>query len=136
MKSVTTYLHFDGNCRQAMTLYRDCLGGELHIATYPDAGGNPSTDPNAAVLHSQLTRGGAPVLMASDSSPEGPVKSCNNFSVSVDCDSLEEIERLFSAVGEGGRGRLPLGDMPWGARFGMLTDRFNIQWIFNCALGK
>ena len=35
MKSVTTYLHFNGNCREAMSFYQTCLGGELHLQPYP-----------------------------------------------------------------------------------------------------
>jgi PhnB protein len=133
MKSVTTYIHFNGNCRQAMSFYQKCLGGDLHLQPNADASGKPSSDPNATIMHAQLTGGSAAALMASDSSPEGPVHQGNNFSVSVECDSLVEIERQFSAIGENGRVRLPLGDMPWGARFGMLTDQFGIQWIFNCS---
>ena len=132
MKSVTTYLHFNGNCREAMSFYQTCLGGELHLQPYPDASGKPSTDPGAAIMHAQLSRAGTPTLMASDSSPEGPVHQGSNFSVSVECESLDEIERLYPAIGARGTVRLALSDMPWGARFGMLTDRFGIQWIFNC----
>jgi len=132
MKSVTTYLHFDGNCRTAMAFYQRCLGGDLQLRAYPDAGGTPSSDPDARIMHASLTRAGAPTLMASDSSPEGPVHRCNNFSVSIECESLAEIDRLFSAIGEQGKVRVALADMPWNARFGMLTDRFGIQWILNC----
>ena len=134
MKSVTTYIHFNGNCREAMTFYQKCLGGEVQFLTYPGADGNPSTDPKAAIMHSHLSRGDAPMVMASDSSPEGPVKAGNNFSVAIECDSVAEIERLFSAIGEKGSVRLPLTDVPWGARFGMLTDQFGIQWMFNCQI--
>ncbi|MGH9627029.1 MAG: VOC family protein [Bryobacteraceae bacterium] len=136
MKSVNTYLHFDGNCREAMSFYHKCLGGDLHLGAYPDANGKPSTDPNARIMHSQLSRGGAPILMASDGTPGGSWKLGNNFSASVECDSLEEIERLFAAVGQSGQIILPLGEVPWGARFGMLTDRFGVQWMFNFAEGK
>lgn len=135
MKSVTAYIHFDGNCREAMSFYQKCLGGELQLVPYTDAGGNPSTGPAAKIMHSQLSRGGAPMLMASDGAPGGSWKAGNTFSVSVDCDSIEEIARLFAAVGDKGQVRLPLGDMPWGARFGMLTDQFGVQWMFNRALG-
>jgi PhnB protein len=132
----TTYLHFNGNCREAMSFYQKCLGGDLHLQSYPDATGKPPSDPKAPIMHSQLSVSGVPLIMASDSSPEGPVKPGNNFSVSVECDSLDEIERLFKTVGEKGKVRLPLSDMPWGSRFGMLTDQFGIQWMFSCTPKK
>jgi PhnB protein len=136
MKSVTAYIHFDGNCREAMHFYQKCLGTEIQLIPLPDNCGNPSSDPAAKIMHGQLLRNGQPVLMASDGSPGGAVKAGNNFSVSVDCESIAEIERLFAGIGENGHVVLPLGNMPWGARFGMLTDRFGIHWLFNCPVGQ
>ena len=71
--------------------------------------------------------------MASDTQPRDPFQAGNNFSVSIDCDGLDEMERFLGALSEGGqvRLRLALCDAPWGARFGMLTDQFGIQWMFN-----
>ena len=85
-------------------------------------------------MHARLSRG-APILMASDT-PPGESLQGNNFSVSIDCESLDEMERYFKALSQGGQVRLPLGDMFWGARFGMLTDQSGIQWMFNYDLPK
>jgi PhnB protein len=132
MKTVTTYLSFDGNCREAVSFYQQCLGGELQLSPYPDASGQPSSDPAAKVMHSQLIRGGAPFLMASDSHQSGSLRSGNNFSVAIDCESVDEADRVFAALSRGGNATMPLTDAPWGARFGMLTDQFGIQWMINC----
>jgi|SRR5262249_14785740 len=134
MKTVTTYLSFDGNCREAMTFYRECVATELQLNPYPDASGQPSSDPSSKIMHAQLVRAGAPILMASDAPQAGSLSFGNNFSISIDCDSLDEIERLFAALSRNGEVRMPLTDAPWGARFGMLTDRFGVQWILNCSL--
>ena len=136
MKTVTAYLNFDGDCRQAMSFYQQSLATQLELNPYPDATGQPSTDPAAKIMHAQLVRGGAPILMASDTPQAGSLQPGNNFSVSIDCESLEEIERLFAALSRGGNVRMPLTDAPWGARFGMLTDQFGIQWLFNCYLPR
>jgi PhnB protein len=135
MKSVTTYLTFDRNCRQAMTFYQQCLGGDLQMTTFPGAKGQPSTDPNAGIMHARISKGGQPLLMASEA-PEDRPQPGTNFSVSIDCDSLAEIDRLFAAFSQNGKVRLPVSDVPWGARFGMLTDQFGIQWMFNCDMPK
>ena len=74
-------------------------------------------------MHSQISRAGISLLMASDGTPGGTWKASNNFSVSVECESIDEIERLFATLGEKGHVGCPLNDMPWGARFGMLTDQ-------------
>ena len=55
----------------------------------------------------------------------------NNFSIALMCENLQEIEKLFAAVGEGGKVGMPLQETFWGARFGMLTDRFGVGWMFN-----
>jgi len=134
MKTVTAYLSFDGNCRQAMSFYQECFGAELELNPYPDANGQPSTDPAARIMHAQLMRGGAPILMATDTFQVGSLQPGNNFSVSIDCDSLDEADRLFAGLSRSGEVRMPLTDAPWGARFGMLTDQFGIPWLLNCYL--
>lgn len=83
-------------------------------------------------MHAQLVRGGAPILMASDTPQAGSLQVSNNFSVALDCDSVEEADHLFAALSRGGEIRMPLVDAPWGARFGMLTDQFRVQWMLNC----
>lgn len=86
-------------------------------------------------MHAALAKGPAMILMASDTAP-GELHSGNNFWLNIQCDSLDEIERLFGALGEGGTVKMPLHDAFWGARFGMLTDRFGINWMFNYELKK
>jgi len=134
MKTVTASLSFGGNCRQAMSFYRDCLATELELNPYPDASGKPSPDPGAKIMHAQLVRSGAAILMASDTPQPESLRAGNNFSIAIDCGSAEEADRLFAALSGGGEVRMPLMDAPWGARFGMLTDQFGIQWMINCFL--
>jgi PhnB protein len=136
MKNVNIYLNFDGNCRQAMTFYHQCLGTEIQISPFPDAQGQPSSDPHARVMHARLTKGNQVILMASDTPPGGKLERGNNFSVSVDCDSVGDVDRLFAAMSLNGQVTMPLAEMFWGARFGMLRDQFGIQWMFNCELPK
>ena len=69
MKYVTAYLNFDGNCRQAMQFCKKCLATVIQIRPYPDAKGQPTDDPKARIMHSQLLRNGKPLLMASDMPP-------------------------------------------------------------------
>ena len=135
MTEIATYLTFDGNCREAMTFYERCLGGELQMMPFSEA---PLDVPDGAkdrIMHARLSNGKA-ALMASDTMPGMQLLQGNNYSVCVNCESLEEIERLFTALGEEGKTSMPLQDTFWGARFGMLTDRFGIHWMFNFEQGK
>jgi PhnB protein len=47
------------------------------------------------------------------------------------CESKEEEDKLFTALAKGGSITMPLQDTFWGARFGMVRDRFGITWMFN-----
>ena len=69
--------------------------------------------------------------MASDGMPdktygEGPI------SLSVTTTDLAEAERVFNALAAGGNVEVPMQDMFWGAKFGMLTDKFGIDWMVSC----
>lgn len=135
MRAFQPYLNFDGNARDAMTFYQKCVDGELVIQTFGDvkAPGPPGTENR--VMHARLSKGSA-VVMASDTMPGMPFKPGNTFWVNVDCESVPEIEKLFAAFAEGGKVTMPLADQFWGARFGMLVDKFGINWMFNCELKK
>jgi PhnB protein len=137
MKSTTTYLHFNGNCRTAMAFYRECFGGEpeleLELMTFPDASGNPNNHPNAPVMHSKLAQRGQSLLMASDYPPGTDTSGlANNFSVFIDCTSAGELEKLFTALSQNGKLTVPPSDTPFG-RFAMCDDSFGVSWILNSA---
>ena len=133
MKSTTTYLHFNGNCRTAMAFYRECFGGELEVTAYAGASGTPNPDPKAPVQHSRIAQGGQTLLMASDAPPDsGEPGQGNSFSVFIDCSLDGELDKLFTALSRDGKVTVPPSDMPNG-RFGMCDDSFGISWILNCA---
>ena len=134
MKELNTYLIFDGNCGQAMQFYAKCLGAELQMMKFGDMPqACPEGVPEGAkdrIMHARLTRGKA-VLMASDNMPGMPFTQGNNFSISIDCDSPQEADQFFAALGDKGKITMPLQETFWAARFGMLTDKFGINWMFN-----
>ena len=135
MKEINAYLNFDGNCREAMKFYQTCLGAELQMTSFSEMPGNVPKEAKDRIMHARLAKGST-LLMASDTMPGMPYQPGNNVSMAIQCESLPEIERLFGALGEKGKVTMPLGDAPWGARFGMLTDRFGIHWLLNCELPK
>lgn len=132
MKSLQPYLNFDGNTREVMTFYQACLGGDLQIQSFGDT--NMPGDPNRT-MHSHLTSGPT-AIMASDTMPGMSLQKGNNTFLCIDTDNVDELERLFSALSAGGQVMQPPQDTFWGARFGMLTDKFGVQWMFNCDLPK
>ncbi|HEX2723023.1 MAG TPA: VOC family protein [Gemmatimonadaceae bacterium] len=135
MKGTNTYLNFDGETREAMTFYAKCLDAQLDIQSFKDAGmsGPPGTEDR--IIHARLAKGSA-VLMASDTMPGMSFTKGNNFWINIDCDDPAEQDRLFAAFGEGGKVLMELQDQFWGARFGMLTDKYGVGWMFNCEIPR
>ena len=135
MKAIIPYLNFDGKTREAMLFYRDCTGGELTMQSFADAKipGPPGSE--RRILHAHLTcKNGE--LMASDTMPDHPFTQGNNIHISFQCDSVGEIERLFKNFSDGATITMPLADQFWGAKFGMLIDKYGVNWMFNCELSK
>ena len=60
----------------------------------------------------------------------------NNISISVNAESKEEADKLFNGLAAGGTVTMPLADAFWGAYFGMLKDKFGINWMVNFDYGK
>ena len=131
MTHINAYLNFNGQAREAMTFYKECLGGELvmqKISESPMAARVPS-EMGAKILHSSLTKDDL-VLMASDMMGNHVVKG-NSISLCVNCSSDEEINLFFNNLSKDGKIVEPLHQSFWGATFGSLTDKFGITWIFN-----
>ncbi|MEO8660956.1 MAG: VOC family protein [Bryobacteraceae bacterium] len=123
MKYINTYLNFDGTCKEAMTFYAKCLGGELQVMPF-------SAEMPDRVMHARLTSGSA-ILMASDTQPGTTWTAGSNFAIAIQCESGEEVDTLHAALAAGGNVTMPVQDTFWNARFGMLTDRFGVNWMFN-----
>ena len=132
MTQINAYINFSGNCREAMTFYKECLGGELTLQT---VGGSPIEAQCPAgmkddILHATLTKG-VLLLMGSDMVGPGGLVKGNNIALSLNCSSEEEINTFFSKLSESGNIIDPLKVQFWGAMFGVLTDKFGIRWMLN-----
>lgn len=134
MATINPYLNFNGNTEDAFNFYKSVFGTEFTtLQRFEDTPGSdkmPAAD-REKILHVALPIGGN-ILMGSDTPSMGNRLSAgNNFSISISAESKEEAEKLFHALSAGGEVIMPLGDAFWGAYFGMLTDKFGIQWIVN-----
>ena len=114
-----------------MEFYKSCLGGQLNITPYSSRpGGTQFPQHKDWVMHSSLAIGSM-ILMASDQRPDIPIQKGSNFGVMIHCDTLEEMEGLFRALGTNGKVKMPLEKTFFSERFGMLVDQFGVHWILN-----
>jgi PhnB protein len=143
MARVSTYLNFQRNTEEAFNFYKFIFGGEFggggisRFKDIPPAVGNPQiaeADKNL-VMHIELPITGGHVLMGTDA-PESmgfKVNYGNNVHISLEPDTRAETKRLFDALSAGGKVTMALEDMFWGAYYGSCTDKFGVQWMFNCS---
>jgi PhnB protein len=128
MTQINPYITFEGQCRDAMTFYQECLGGELDLMVIEES---PMTDQfplsmQKCILHASLTKDAMTILGSDMAGPEGVV-SGNNVTLSLSCSSEEEMNHSFSALSAGGKILYPLEDF-FAGRMGTLQDKFGMYW--------
>ena len=127
------YIAFkDGQARAAAEFYQGVFGGELNVNTFGDFGATHEGIEPDWVMHGQLTTPSGYTIMVSDAAGS-EISVGDNISVSLSGDSVEELRGYFQGLGAGGNVSMPLEKQMWGDEFGMVTDRFGIQWMVNIA---
>ena len=128
-KRITPFLMSEGRAEEAIDFYMSLFpdSGVDRIERYDAQGGEPGK-----VVRADFRLNGQR-LIAIDS----PVHHAFGFtpavSLFVDCGSVEEIDRLFAALVEGGTVMMELGEYPFAARFCWLADRFGVSWQLSLA---
>lgn len=146
MASVSTYLNFVRNTEEAFNFYKSVFGGEFFgqgIMRFGDILASPDQPPMAdedknLVMHVELKILGVHSLMGTDA-PESmgfKVNFGNNSYINLQPDTRKETKELFDKLSAGGTVGMDLQDMFWGDYFGSLTDKFGVQWMFNCSEKK
>lgn len=128
---IQPYLNFDGDCAEAFRLYERVLGGTLELLTHADSpmAASIPAEWSGRILHARLEAGDA-VLLGSDV-PAGAYEPPRSMLVSVAVTDVDEADRIFRELSEGGRVTMPIAETFWSPRFGMFVDRFGIPWMVN-----
>lgn len=134
MKTLVPYIFFQGNCEEAMNFYKDCLGGEITaIQRFGDTEMPVEEDHKNKIMHGELKTENIHIMF-SDGAPHKEISVGDNVQLSISLHSTEEQDRIFEALADGGEITMPLENTFWGARYGMLVDKFGIRWMLNCDL--
>lgn len=125
-----TYLNYGGNCRQAFLFYEQHLGAKiLAMMTQGEQPDSSRVPPELkdSILYARLQIGGTD-LMGSDVPPDRfqPMRSAY---LSLSLDSIEEAERVYGLLSEGGQIFMPLQETFFAFRFAMLRDPFGTSWM-------
>jgi len=137
---IEPYLMFEGRCEEAIEFYKRALGAEVtRLMRYKDSPESPppgklppGTDNK--IMHASF-RVGETTVMASDGRCQGKT-NFQGFWLSLMVASPAEADQRFAAVAEGGQVQMPLNKTFFSPRFGMVTDRFGVNWMVICETAK
>jgi PhnB protein len=137
IKALNPYLMFDGTAEKAIQLYERALGAKAEtVQRFGDIPGMPAPPEHKnRVMHAMLKLDQG-VIMISDEQPGNTTRVGNNVHVCLEFDDVADMTKKFEALADGGKVVSPLQDTFWGAKFGLLTDAYGVNWMFNCTLKK
>lgn len=130
---IEPYLFFDGNAEEALAFYERALGAKvetkMRYAECPDPVPPEHMPPGGPqkLLYASLLIGDVHVMMSDGAPQEGG--GFRGFSLCLQYPSEPEARRAFDALAEGGRVVMPMGRTFFSPCFGMLFDRFGVQWM-------
>ena len=125
-----TFLNYGGNCQQAFRFYEQHLGGKITaIMTHGQQPGSSEIphDRRNDVLYVRMSIGGTE-LMGSDV-PRDRFQPMRSAYLSLTVDSIEEAERVYALLSDGGQIFMPMQETFFAYRFAMLRDQFGTSWM-------
>jgi PhnB protein len=141
MPTLNSYLNFQGNTEEAFNFYKSVFGGDfttlMRFKDMPGAAGAKSEE-HDKIMHVALPIGKGNLLMATDMLDSMNQKRTmgNGVTLSLEADSKEEADKLFNGLAPGGKIGAQIADAPWGAYWGMITDKYGVQWMINYTYPK
>ena len=126
---VQSYLMFNGRCEEALEFYKKAIGAKVEMMMRfkdaPEGQCAPGSENN--IMHSSFKVGDT-VLMASDGMNSGPLEF-KGISLTLNPKTEAECERLFNALAAGGQVFQPLIKTFFSPKFGVVTDKFGVNWM-------
>ena len=123
------YLFFGGNCRDALTQYKEIFGGELTLLTMKDVPGEQPSAENADMIIHAALKVGEELLMASDDPMTKSFGPVQGMMVTYEAPDGADAKRVFDALSEGGSVTQALQPTFFSEAFGMCVDRFGTPWM-------
>ena len=132
--SFEPYIHFQGNCEEAMLFYAELFGTEppffMRYGDVPETSEGMSAAGKKRILHALIKLGDG-ALMASDW-PEGMGQPQSSVSISHVSESRDTAQALVEQLSAGAQEiMMPFGDTFWADGFAMLRDRFGTAWMIS-----
>lgn len=130
--SLTPYLFFSGRCDEAIQYYRTHLNGELQMlmrfSESPDPVPEGMLPPGfeTKVMHASMTVAGIPLMLSDGCEEQAQFRG---FRLALTVPDSPTVHRYFAALADGGAIDMPLTKTFWSPCYGMVTDRFGVEWM-------
>ncbi len=130
---IEPYLHLNGQAEEALAFYERALGAKVEMkmrfseSPEPIPEGQLPPGFGNKIMHASILVGEARVMLSDGGCLSG--QALGGFSLSLQYETEAEARRAFAALAEGGRIDMPIGPTFWSPCFGMVTDRFGVQWM-------
>lgn len=135
---LTVNLIFDGNCREAMSFYKEAFGcDEMPCMTWKQLKTDIPDEYGDSLLCAVLAITKTITLSAGDRDPSKRDEKFvigTNTQIRLTPNSKEEMDNLFAALSKGGTVEEAPSDDVWGRYMLGCTDKFGIRWLLDCAL--
>jgi len=125
---------YNGVCEEAMNFYKECFNGEIvNMGRYGDSPMEVAESHKNKIVHIELKFWGGSIL-ASDNIDSAESSKTNSSSIQLSLGFKDplKMEKTFNCLKQDGQVTMELKEQFWGDKFGMLTDKFGIKWMFNC----
>lgn len=129
---LNSYISFNGNAREAIEFYKSIFGGEVFMDTFGSFADKMPLNDEAdkdKVMHAYLKGNNGIELMMSDTPTGMEFHKGAQISLTLNGDDETLLRDYWDKLGEGGVVTMPLDKAPWGDTFGMVTDKFGINWM-------
>jgi PhnB protein len=130
--NIQPYLSFEGRAKEAIEFYKSAIGAKVDVIMHfkdapPEMQSQMSPESKDKVMHAAFKVGDTQVL-ASDGNCSGKA-SFSGVSLTLNAANSAEAEKLFGALGNGGQVTMPMSETFFAHRFGMLADKFGVNWM-------
>jgi PhnB protein len=127
---VQSYLFFDGRAEEGIEFYKKTLGAEvtmlMRFKDSPDQSMCKPGDENK-VMHAYMNIGETGVMISDGRNTGNP--NFQGFALSIATKTEAEANKLFTALSDGGKVTMPQTKTFFSPRFGMLADKFGVNWM-------
>ena len=121
-KKFRTHLMFEGRAQEAMDLYVSLLDSAKI--------GEVQRYENGTITQAEFSLGDHDFIFI-DSPTGHDFTFTPSTSIFVDCESEDELVKLFEELSKDGKVYMPLADYGFSQQFGWITDRFGVSWQLN-----